>query len=76
MASIEVCPPAGRPQRLGGDQMIVVGVDVHKHSPTAVAVAELDRPLAEHTDPVDGPSSAGRARWPTSGSGRSRTAGM
>jgi transposase len=34
--------------------MIVIGVDVHKHSLTAVAVDELGRPLAEHAGPVDG----------------------
>jgi hypothetical protein len=39
-ASIEVCPLAGRPQRLGGDEMIVIGLDVHKQSVTAVAVDE------------------------------------
>src|SRR5439155_27045533 len=32
---------------------IVVGLDVHKHSPTAVAVDELGRTLAEHAGPVD-----------------------
>jgi len=34
--------------------MIVIGVDVHKHSLTAVAVGELGRSLAEHVGPVDG----------------------
>ena len=34
--------------------MIVIGVDVHKHSLTAVAVDELGRTLAERTAPVDG----------------------
>ncbi len=34
--------------------MIVVGVDVHKHSLTAVAVDELGRALAECSRPVDG----------------------
>src|SRR6266487_2379237 len=34
--------------------MIVIGVDVHKRSLTAVAVDEVGRPLAEHTA-VDGP---------------------
>ena len=29
--------------------MIVIGVDVHKHSLTAVAVDEVGRPLAERT---------------------------
>ena len=33
--------------------MIVVGVDVHKHSLTAVAVDEVGRTLAEHAGPVD-----------------------
>jgi transposase len=34
--------------------MIVIGVDVHKHSLTAVAVDELGRTLAERSGPVDG----------------------
>jgi transposase len=34
--------------------MIVVGVDVHKYSLTAVAVDELGRPVAEHVGLVDG----------------------
>jgi transposase len=34
--------------------MIVVGLDVHKHSLTAVAVDELGRQLESHTGPVDG----------------------
>ena len=33
--------------------MIVVGLDVHKHSLTAVAVDELGRTLAEQSGPVD-----------------------
>ncbi len=33
--------------------MIVVGLDVHKHSLTAVAVDELGRTVAEHAGPVD-----------------------
>jgi transposase len=33
--------------------MIVIGVDVHKYSLTAVAVDELGRPLAEQTGAVD-----------------------
>jgi transposase len=33
--------------------MIVVGLDVHKHSLTAVAVDELGRALAEYAGPVD-----------------------
>ena len=34
--------------------MIVIGVDVHKHSLTAVAVGELGRSLDEHVGPVEG----------------------
>src|SRR5439155_17811650 len=34
--------------------MIVIGVDVHKHSLTAVAVDELGRRVAERCDPVGG----------------------
>jgi transposase len=34
--------------------MIVIGVDVHKHSLTAVAVGEFGRSLDEHVGPVDG----------------------
>ena len=34
--------------------MIVVGLDVHKHSLTAVAVDELGRTIAEHSGPVGG----------------------
>ena len=33
--------------------MIVVGLDVHKHALTAVAVDELGRPLAERSGPLD-----------------------
>jgi len=33
--------------------MIVVGLDVHKHALTAVAVDELGRTLAERSGPVD-----------------------
>jgi transposase len=33
--------------------MIVIGVDVHKHSLAAVAVDELGRPVAEHAGAVD-----------------------
>ena len=33
--------------------MIVIGVDVHKRSLTAVAVDEVGRPLAERTCAVD-----------------------
>ncbi len=32
--------------------MIVIGVDVHKHSPTAVAADEVGRPLAERTQQI------------------------
>ena len=32
--------------------MIVIGLDVHKHSVTAVAVDEAGRPLDEETIPV------------------------
>lgn len=39
--------------------MIVIGVDVHKHSLTALAVDELGRALAESTGPVD----AGVVAW-------------
>ena len=42
--------------------MIVIGVDVHKQSLTAVAVDEVGRPLGERTVPVDDEVlSAGRA---------------
>jgi len=34
--------------------MIVIGVDVHKHSLTAAAVDELGRALAEWSGPVGG----------------------
>jgi hypothetical protein len=34
--------------------MIVIGVDVHKHSLTAVAVDEVGRVLEERTCAVDG----------------------
>jgi transposase len=34
--------------------MIVIGVDVHKHSLTAVAVDELGRALGEHSGAADG----------------------
>jgi transposase len=34
--------------------MIVIGVDVHKHSLTATAVDELGRALAERSGPIDG----------------------
>ena len=41
----EACPLVGRPQRLEAPQMIVIGVDVHKHSVSAVAVDEVGRQL-------------------------------
>ena len=34
--------------------MIVIGVDVHKHSLTAAAVDELGRQRGEHSGAVDG----------------------
>ena len=57
--------------------MIVIGLDVHKQSVTAVAVDEAGRPL----DETDGrrsaatSCSAGLRRSARSGCGRSRTAG-
>ena len=55
--------------------MIVIGVDVHKHSLTAVAVDELGRTIAERDGPVGEEVVRGRDRWRRSGCGRSRTAG-
>ena len=56
--------------------MIVIGVDVHKHSLTAVAVDEAGRLLAEQTTRAgDGRCWRGLRRWAASGCGRSRTAG-
>jgi hypothetical protein len=53
LASIEVCRLAGRPERqLEAMLMIVIGLDVHKHSVTAVAVDEVGRPLGEKLIPV------------------------
>ena len=56
--------------------MIVVGVDVHKRSLTAVAVDEVGRPVAEQTveegQVLLGVGGVARAR---SGCGRWRTAG-
>ena len=49
MASIEVCPLAGRPTVEEAICMIVIGLDVHKQSVTAVAVDEAGRPLGETT---------------------------
>ena len=57
--------------------MIVIGVDVHKHSLTAVAVDEVGRPLGgAHAVPSTTVSSGGRGRSARSGCGRWRTAGM
>lgn len=42
--------------------MIVVGLDVHKHSLTAVAVDELGRTVAEHGGAADGGDVVGWAR--------------
>ena len=56
--------------------MIVIGLDVHKQSVTAVAVDEAGRPLDETTIPVGSDELLGwamRARR-RSGCGRSRTA--
>ena len=57
--------------------MIVIGVDVHKHSVTAVAVDEAGRMLDETTLAVGGRRAArlGRPARRASGCGRSRTAG-
>jgi hypothetical protein len=57
--------------------MIVIGVDVHKHSLTAVAVDELGRALGDTRAPPRATrSSPGLARCKRSGCGRSRIAGM
>ena len=57
--------------------MIVIGVDVHKHSLTAVAVDEVGRPLAERTCAVDdGVVGWAQALAAVIGCGRWRTAGM
>jgi hypothetical protein len=56
--------------------MIVIGLDVHKQSVTAVAVDEAGRPLAETTVIVGSEGLVGWACAPVlSGCGRSRTAG-
>ena len=56
--------------------MIVIGVDVHKRSLTAVAVDEVGRPLAEQTAVDDaGLLAWAGARLRPSGCGRWRTAG-
>ena len=55
--------------------MIVIGLDVHKQSVTAVAVDEAGRPLAEKAIPVGSDELLGwAARSTRSGCGRSRTA--
>ena len=51
--------------------MIVIGVDVHKYSLTAVAVDELGRALAERSGPVGGEVVA----WARTLEERLRTAG-
>ena len=57
--------------------MIVIGVDVHKQSVTAVAVDEVGRPLAETTSRSESVEVLGRASaLARIGCGRSRTAGM
>jgi hypothetical protein len=56
--------------------MIVIGVDVHKQSVTAVAVDEAGRMLDEQTVLVGSTSwSAGLRRFVVSGCGRWRIAG-
>jgi hypothetical protein len=56
--------------------MIVIGVDVHKHSLTAVAVGEAGRLLDEKTvGRRTANCSPGLASLVRSGCGRSRTAG-
>jgi hypothetical protein len=61
-ASIEVCPLAGRPQRLWTQcSSIVIGLDVRKQSVTAVAVDEAVRPLAEKVVLVGSDGVSGRA---------------
>jgi transposase len=68
LASSEACPLAGRPFfLLEARRMIVIGVDVHKHSLTAVAVDELGRQLAA----LDGVSEEALICW-AKGLGRSR----
>ena len=58
--------------------MIVIGVDVHKQSVTAVAVDEVGRLLAERTlrRSTTSVRRRGRGRSARSGCGRSRTAAM
>ena len=65
LASIEVCPLAGRPQRLlEARRMIVIGVDVHKQSVTAVAVDEAGRMLDERRSRGRSPLQAAAAAGP------------
>ena len=52
MASIEVRRSPVAPNGLEAMQMIVIGLDVHKQSVTAVAVDEAGRPLGERVIPV------------------------
>jgi hypothetical protein len=67
---IEVCPLVGRPERLGGDPMIVLGLDVHEQSVTAVAVDEAGRPLEEKAIAVGSDELLGwAAAWARSGCG-------
>jgi hypothetical protein len=55
--------------------MIVIGLDVHKQSVTALAVDEAGRPLAEKVVAVGSDELiAGHPRWLASGCGRLRTA--
>ena len=54
--------------------MIVIGVDVHKHSLMAAAIDELAAPLLNTLALLTRRSSRGRARSTASGCGRSRTA--
>jgi hypothetical protein len=55
--------------------MIVIGLDVHKQSVTAVAVDEAGRPLSEKAIPVGSEELLGWApRSTPSRCGRSRTA--
>jgi hypothetical protein len=56
--------------------MIVIGLDVHKQSVTAVAIDEAGRPLEEKAVAVGSDELLGWAgRLAVSGCGRSRTAG-
>ena len=55
--------------------MIVIGLDVHKQSVTAVAVDEAGRPLGERMVLVGSDELVGWASLLLSGCGRSRIAG-